>query len=255
MVQEEFKAQVIQEEVVHLMIQVFQALEVVRNIHQVFRFNRVAIHQMMEETEETQEETQKMMTVMNHMIPIKIVSSIENHRKTQTRVENATRFDLVDELYALPVKMPTIAAWLEDWMTKLVVADEVAAHIEPRRAMAVLMNVGKPLQTSDNDRMGSHFPREWASRRCDHCEPPGCLSQVSSSKLNVHNNVCPPRRPFQPLRPSRQDPQTEMDARMEIIASMHIPEPTGSVCDVALSHTIFRLVPVLADTSLLDQTV
>ena len=35
-------------------------------------------------------------------------------------------------------------------MTKLVVADEVAAHIEPRRAMAVLMNVGKPLQTSDN---------------------------------------------------------------------------------------------------------
>ena len=35
-------------------------------------------------------------------------------------------------------------------MTKLVVADEVSAHIEPRRAMAVLMNVGKPLQTSDN---------------------------------------------------------------------------------------------------------
>ena len=34
------------------------------------------------------------------------------------------------------------AAWLEDWITKakLVVADEVSAHIEPRRAMAVLMN-------------------------------------------------------------------------------------------------------------------
>ena len=69
--------------------------------------------------------------------------------------EDATRIDLVDELYTLPAKMPTtmfqFAAWLdsplEDWMTKLVVADEVSAHIEPRRAMAILMNVGKPLQT------------------------------------------------------------------------------------------------------------
>ena len=50
--------------------------------------------------------------------------------------QDATRFDLVDELYTLPAKMPTsmfqFAAWLEDWMTKLVVADEVAACIEPR---------------------------------------------------------------------------------------------------------------------------
>ena len=76
--------------------------------------------------------------------------------------EDATRFDLVDELYTLPAKLPTsmfqFAAWLEDWMTKLVVADEVAAHIEPRRAMAVLMNVGKPLQTSDNI-----FMTEWVA--------------------------------------------------------------------------------------------
>ena len=76
--------------------------------------------------------------------------------------EDATRFDLVDELYALPAKMPTsmfqFAAWLEDWMTKLVVADEVSAHIEPRRAMAVLMNVGKPLQTADNI-----FMTEWVA--------------------------------------------------------------------------------------------
>ena len=68
--------------------------------------------------------------------------------------EDATRFDLVDELYTLPAKLPTskfqFAAWLEDWMTKLVVADEVSAHIEPRRAMAVLVNVGKPLQASDS---------------------------------------------------------------------------------------------------------
>ena len=64
------------------------------------------------------------------------------------------------------------AAWLEDWMTKLVVADEVSAHIEPRHAMAVLMNVGKPLQTFDNifmTRVGSNLPREWAQGQCDYC--------------------------------------------------------------------------------------
>ena len=43
-------------------------------------------------------------------------------------------------------------------MTKLVVADEVSAHLEPRRAMAILMNVGKPLQTSD-----SIFMTEWVA--------------------------------------------------------------------------------------------
>ena len=96
--------------------------------------------------------------------------------------EDATRFDLVDELYALPAKMPTsmfqFAAWLEDWMTKLVAADEVSAHIEPRRAMAVLMNVGKPLQTADNI-----FMTEWVavfreSGLRDGEEPPGCMFEV-----------------------------------------------------------------------------
>ena len=77
--------------------------------------------------------------------------------------EDATWFDSVDELFSLPAKMPTsmfqFAAWLEDWMTKLVVAEEVAAHIEPRQATAALMNVGKPLQTSDHlhDRMGRYL--------------------------------------------------------------------------------------------------
>ena len=65
--------------------------------------------------------------------------------------EDATRLDLVDELYALPVKMPDqFASWLEDWITKLVVADEVSADSEPRRTMAVLVNVGKPLESTDN---------------------------------------------------------------------------------------------------------
>ena len=76
--------------------------------------------------------------------------------------EDATRFDLVDELYAIPAKIPTsmyqFATWLEDWMTKLVVADEGSTHIEPKRAMSVLMNVGKPLQNSDNI-----FMTEWVA--------------------------------------------------------------------------------------------
>ena len=58
--------------------------------------------------------------------------------------KDATRFDLVDELYTLPAKMPTnmfqFAAWLEAWMTKLVVADEVATHIEPRRPRPPYLN-------------------------------------------------------------------------------------------------------------------
>ena len=47
---------------------------------------------------------------------------------------------------------------VKDWMTKLVVADEVSAHIEPRKPMAILMNVGKPVQTSDNI-----FMTEWVA--------------------------------------------------------------------------------------------
>ena len=63
--------------------------------------------------------------------------------------KDATRLDLVNELYALPVNMPTtmyqFASWLEDWMTKFVAADEVSAHI-----------VGKPLQTT--------LLKEWTAR-------------------------------------------------------------------------------------------
>ena len=43
-------------------------------------------------------------------------------------------------------------SWLEDWMTKLVVADEVSAHIQPRRCHgSKLMNAGNPLETTDYD--------------------------------------------------------------------------------------------------------
>ena len=71
-------------------------------------------------------------------------------------------------------------------------ADEVSAHVEPRRAMAVLMNVGKP------------------------------------PIANLKNGDT---------------------------VSMHIPAWMGSVCAVAQSHGICRLVPVLADNSLLDLAV
>ena len=74
--------------------------------------------------------------------------------------EDATRFDLVEELYSLPQKPPTtmhtFAAWLEDWVTKLVAADEISAYVEPRSAMAVLSHVGKPLQAAD-----TLFMAEW----------------------------------------------------------------------------------------------
>ena len=76
--------------------------------------------------------------------------------------EDATRFDLVEELCSLPQKPPTtmhtLAAWLEDWVTKLVAADEISAYVEPRRAMAVLSHVGKPLQASD-----TLFMTEWVA--------------------------------------------------------------------------------------------
>ena len=69
--------------------------------------------------------------------------------------EESTRLDLVDELHALPAKMPTtmcqFASWLEDWTTKFVAADEVSAHTEPRRAVADISG-------------------KWIARRCDHCE-------------------------------------------------------------------------------------
>ena len=76
--------------------------------------------------------------------------------------EDATRFDLVEELYGLPQKPPTtmhtFAAWLEDWVTKLAAADEISAYVEPRRAMGVLSHVGKPLQASD-----TLFMTEWVA--------------------------------------------------------------------------------------------
>ena len=54
--------------------------------------------------------------------------------------------------------MHAFAAWLEDWVTKLVAADEISAYVEPRRAMAVLSHVGKPLQASD-----TLFMTEWVA--------------------------------------------------------------------------------------------
>ena len=201
--------------------------------------------------------------------------------------EDATRFDLVDELYTLPAKMSTsmfqFTAWLEDWMTKLVVADEVAAHIEPRRAMAVLMNVGKPLQTSDNIFMTERIAvfRESGLRDDvtianlqDACLKLVVLARARACELQVDQQV---ERAQQPLsaktaipttNPSRRVRQrqtnhyavsfsNQMDAslRVETLVGMHTRARMGSAYDVALCHTISRLVPALADNSLLGLTV
>ena len=161
-------------------------------------------------------------------------------------------------------------------MTKLVVADEVSAHIEPRHAMAVLMNAGKPLQTSDNI-----FMTEWValsrvgSGRCDHCQPPRCLSQtrspsrararelqvdqqVESAQQHLSAKTAIPTTKPKPKGTAETDKpifSNQMDARMDIITSMHIPVLMGCVCVVAQSHIISRLVLVLANNSLLDLAV
>ena len=48
--------------------------------------------------------------------------------------EDATRFDLVDELYAPPGKMPTsvyqFASWLEDWKTSTILEYELEGHVK-----------------------------------------------------------------------------------------------------------------------------
>ena len=182
--------------------------------------------------------------------------------------EDATRFDLVDELYTLPAKLPTsmfqFAAWLEDWMTKLVVADEVSAHIEPRRAMAVLMNVGKPLQTSDNI-----FMTEWVAifresglrddvtiaNLQDACLKLVVLARARARELQVDQQV---ERAQQPLSAKTAIPTTKPKPkgyRRDGQASLSLLSQTrwmqewgqlpvctshalmGSVCDVAPSRT------------------
>ena len=74
---------------VRLMLMVHQALAIVRNIHQVFRFNQAVVHQMMEAMEVTQEEIQEeMMAILpKTLIRIFAVNHIANHPMTRTRVE------------------------------------------------------------------------------------------------------------------------------------------------------------------------
>ena len=57
----------------------------------------------------------------------------------------------------LPRCIPLQRGWRIGW-TKLVAADEISADVEPRRAMAVLSHVGKPLQASD-----TLFMTEWVA--------------------------------------------------------------------------------------------
>ena len=76
-----------EEEEIHL---VYQALEIVRNIRQVFRFNHPVVHQEMEETEETQEEIQEeiqeemMARPPRTQIKTSTISSIASHPRMQT---------------------------------------------------------------------------------------------------------------------------------------------------------------------------
>ena len=123
-------------------------------------------------------------------------------------------------------------------MTNMVVADEVAAHIEPRRAMAVLMNVGKPLQTSDNI-----FMTEW-------------VAIFRARELQVDQQV---ERAYQPLSAKTAVPTTKPNPKsslglpilsqtrwMQEWRQLPVCPPRarmGSAYGVVLSLTISRLVP------------
>ena len=131
--------------------------------------------------------------------------------------EDATRFDLVEELYSLPQKPPstmhTFAAWLEDWVTKLVAADEISAYVEPRRAMAVLSHVGKPLQAQD-----TLFMTEWVAI----FRESGLRDDVSVDNLReacLQLVVCARAR----ARELQVDVQVERASRAVVTANTGIP--------------------------------
>ena len=160
--------------------------------------------------------------------------------------EDATRFDLVDELYALPTKMPTtmcqFASWLEDWITKLVVADELSAHIEPRRAMAILMIVGKPLQSTDNI-----FMTEWvAILRESGLRDDVTVASLQEARLKIGGLSQGSSTRTSSWSSSRTCSTTPPNATN---ASILIQEPMASAYDVVLRHIVFKIVPVLADNS------
>ena len=108
--------------------------------------------------------------------------------------EDAARFDLADELHALPAKLPTsmyqFASWLEDWMTKLVVADEVSAHIESDGGPYQHWKTSPVFLQHLHDGMSGYLSGRWTARRCDHCKSPGCvpesggLSQSTSTRTS-----------------------------------------------------------------------
>ena len=95
-VQEEHQDPDTQEEEIRLMIMVYQTLEIVRTVHQVFRFDQVAIHQMMEEMEATQEEIQEEMMVITPrtLIMTFMENNIANHPMIQTRVATMMEEDV-----------------------------------------------------------------------------------------------------------------------------------------------------------------
>ena len=171
-------------------------------------------------------------------------------------------------LAKMPTSMYQFASWLEDWVTKLVVADEASAHIEHRRAMAVL------------------FMTEWVAifresglrddvtiaNLQEACLKMAVLARARARELQVDLQVERAQQPLPPrLQPRRPNPSlgrrprltsqsadsfsNQMDARMETNASTHIHESMESVCVVALSHTVFKPAPVLADNSLLGPVV
>ena len=98
--------------------------------------------------------------------------------------EDATRFDLMDELDAIPAKMPTMyqfASCLQDWMTNLVVAEEVHPQTlnpdEPRLSSWSLASPFRPWITS-SWLSGLRYSRAWSSKMM-------CPSQIEDFRKHV----------------------------------------------------------------------
>ena len=189
-------------------------------------------------------------------------------------------FRTKDELYALPVKMPTTmyqsASWLEDWITKLVVADEVSTHIEPRRAMSVLMleSLSRLPTTSSMTEWVAMFQESGLrddvsiANLQETCLKFVVLARARARELQVDMQV---ECAQQPLTAKTAAPATKPKSKpahntdKQVCRFFLKPDgcKNGDNCPVCASaykwqaltmvwrHTIFKHAPVLADNSLL----
>ena len=105
------------------------------------------------------------------MLVLALISKLATFGR-EKELTHSARFDLVEELYSVPQKPPstmhTFAAWLEDWVTKLVAADEISAYVEPSKSHGCSFESFSCRKTPSSighfvhDRMGCDLSRVWS---------------------------------------------------------------------------------------------